>query len=141
GLTRRIWTAPDWTWSQGTARLEMMTAAPAAGFAVALDQVPANGSLVGLRLDGAAVGDFTVRPLAGAPPALRVAAPLGRGLHVLALEGLYGGHGLPGAGALRCALPGPRRRRRAEEHRQGHGVARHRETEVQAAVHGEGDQG
>jgi hypothetical protein len=101
GLARRTWTAPDWTWSQGTARLEMMTAAPAAGFTVMLDQVPANGSLVGLRLDGAAVGDFTVRPLAGAPPALRVAAPLGRGLHVLEFEALNGGQVLPGAVELR----------------------------------------
>lgn len=100
GLARRTWTAPDWTWSRSTARLEMMIAAPAAGLAVALDQVPANGALVGLRLDGAAVGSFTVRPLAGAPAALRVAAPLGRGLHVLEFEALNGG-GLPGAVELR----------------------------------------
>jgi hypothetical protein len=101
GLARRAWTAPDWTWSRGTARLEMMTATPAAGIAVALDQVPANGALVGLRLDGAAVGDFAVRPLAGAAPALRVAAPLGRGLHVLELEALSGGQVLPGTVELR----------------------------------------
>jgi hypothetical protein len=101
GLTRRAWTAPDWTWSRGTARLEMMTAAPAAGLAVTLDQAPANGALVGLWLDGAAVGVFTVRPLTGAPAALRVAAPLGRGLHVLELEALNGGQVLPGTVELR----------------------------------------
>ena len=101
GLARRTWSATDWTWNRGIARLEMMTAAPAAGFAVTLDQLPANGSLVELRLDGAAVGDFPVRPLAGAAPALRVAAPLGRGLHVLVLESLDGAQVLPGTVELR----------------------------------------
>jgi hypothetical protein len=101
GLARRTWSAPDWTWNRGIARLEMMTAAPAAGFAVTLDQVPANGSLVELRLDGAAVGTFPVRPLAGAAPVLRVAAPLGRGLHVLVLESLDGAQVLPGTVELR----------------------------------------
>jgi len=101
GLARRTWSASDWTWNRGVARLEMMTAAPAAGFAVTLDQVPANGSLVELRLDGAAVGDFPVRPLAGAAPALRGVAPLGRGLHVLVLESLDGAQVLPGAVELR----------------------------------------
>jgi len=101
GLARRTWSATDWTWNRDIARLEMMTAAPAAGFAVTLDQLPANGSLVELRLDGAAVGDFPVRPLAGAAPALRVAAPLGRGLHVLVLESLDGAQVLPGTVELR----------------------------------------
>jgi len=97
GLARRSWIAPDWTWHRGTARLEMMTAAPAAGLAVTLDSLPAGGSLVELRLDGTALGAFPVRPLAGAAPALRLAAPLGRGLHVLELDGLDGGKVLPGA--------------------------------------------
>ncbi len=101
GLARRAWRSTDWTWSRGTARLEMLTAAPAAGLAVALDQVPADGALVELRLDGTTMGDFTVRPLAGAPPALRVAAPLGGGLHVLELDSLGGGQVLPGAVELR----------------------------------------
>ena len=101
GLARQTWSAPDWTWNRGTARLEMMTAAPAAGFVVTLDQVPANGALVELRLDGATVGDFPVRPDAGAAPALRVMAPLGPGLHVLVLESLDGAQVLPGAVELR----------------------------------------
>jgi hypothetical protein len=101
GLARRTWGPQDWTWSRGTARLEMMTGAPAAGFAVGLDQVPATGSLVELRLDGAAVGDFPVRPQAGAAPALRLDLPLGRGLHVLELDSLDGGQVLPGAVVLR----------------------------------------
>ena len=96
------WAPQEWTWHRGTARLEMMTAAPAAGLAVALDRSPANGALVELRLDGAAVGHFPVQPPAGAaPPPLRVAAPLGRGLHVLELESLDGSGVLPGVVELR----------------------------------------
>ncbi len=79
----------------------MVTGEPAAGFAVTLDSVPANGALIELRLDGAAVGAFPVRPLAGTAATLRVAAPLRRGLHVLELEGLDGGQVLPGAVELR----------------------------------------
>jgi hypothetical protein len=103
-LARRAWKPQDWTWNRGTARLEMMTGAPAAGFAVALDQVPANGSLVELRLDGTAVGDFPVRPVrpsGGAAPPLRLAVALGAGLHVLELDSLDGGQVLPGAVELR----------------------------------------
>jgi hypothetical protein len=101
GLARRTWEPQDWTWSRGTARLEMMTGAPAAGFTVGLDQVPATGSLVELRLDGATVGDFPVRPQAGVAPALRLDLPLSRGLHVLELDSLDGGQVLPGAVVLR----------------------------------------
>ena len=97
---RTAWPATEWTWRQGTARLEMVTGQPAAGFAVMLDSVPANGTLVELRLDGAAVGTFPVRPLAGAAPALRVVAPLGRGLHLLEIES-RGGQVLPGGVELR----------------------------------------
>jgi hypothetical protein len=102
GLTRHAWAPQEWTWHRGTARLEMMTAAPAAGLTVALDQAPANGALVELRLDGAAVGRFPILPPAGAAaPPLRVAAPLGRGLHVLELESLDGSGVLPGVVELR----------------------------------------
>jgi hypothetical protein len=100
-LSRSSWPATDWTWRRGTARLEMLTAAAAGGFEVVLDSVPANGSLVELRLDGASVGVFPVRPPAGAAPALRPGMPLGRGLHVLELDSLDGGQVLPGAVALR----------------------------------------
>jgi hypothetical protein len=98
---RRTWPATEWTWKEGIARLEMLTPAPAAGLTVRLDTVPEKGSLVELRLDGAAVGAFPVRPLAGAAPALRVAVPLRRGLHVLELQALGGGQVLPGAVELR----------------------------------------
>ncbi len=93
---RRSWPAIEWTWHRGVARLEMFTAGPAQGFAVGLDSVPAGGALVELRLDGAAVGAFPVRPLAGTAPALRLAAPLGPGIHVLEVESLSGGQVLPG---------------------------------------------
>src|SRR6185295_19096907 len=91
----------EWTWHRGVARLEVLAGVPAAGLAVALDSVPAGGALVELRLDGAAVGAFPVRPVGGAAPALRVAAPLGSGLHVLELESLDGGQVLPGTAVLR----------------------------------------
>ncbi len=116
GLTRRAWAPQDWTWHRGTARLEMMTAAPAAGFTVALDQAPANGVLVELRLDGAAVGSFPVRSIpGGAAPALSVAAPLPRGLHVL--EARDPRPGDPGAAGrdrapLSSRAPAPPRPRR-----------------------------
>jgi hypothetical protein len=87
---RRAWPATEWTWRKGTARLEMVTGEPAAGVAVALDSVSANGALLELRLDGAALGAFPVRPLAGAAPALRAPVALGRGLHVLEIESLDG---------------------------------------------------
>jgi len=100
-LARSAWPASEWTWHRGVARLEVLAGAPAAGLAVALDSVPAGGALVELRLDGAAVGAFPVRPVGGAAPALRVAAPLGSGLHVLELESLDGGQVLPGTAVLR----------------------------------------
>jgi hypothetical protein len=101
GLARTSWAPRDWAWRRGTARLEMETAAPAAGLAVTLDSVPAHGSLVELRLDGTALGAFPVRPVAGAAPALRLVAPLARGLHMLELDSLDGGQVLPGAVELR----------------------------------------
>jgi hypothetical protein len=101
GLARTSWASRDWSWHRGTARLEMETATPAAGFAVALDSVPAHGSLVELRLDGAALGAFPVRPVTGVAPALRLMAPLAPGLHLLELDSLDGGQVLPGAVELR----------------------------------------
>ena len=97
---RRSWPATEWTWQKGTSRLEMVTGEPASGVTVALDSVPAGGALLELRLDGAALGVFPVRPLAGAAPALRAAVPLGRGLHVLEVESLDGQF-LPGTVELR----------------------------------------
>jgi len=98
---RQAWPATEWTWKDGIARLEMLTAAPAQGLTLRLDTVPEQGSLVELRLDGAAVGAFPVRPLAGAAAALRVAVPFRLGLHVLELQNLGGGQVLPGAVELR----------------------------------------
>jgi tetratricopeptide (TPR) repeat protein len=98
---RTAWPAIDWTWHRGVARLEMVAGAPVPGFAVGIDSVPESGALVELRLDGAALGTFLVRPSVGGAPALRVASPLGRGLHVLELESLSGGQVLPGIVSLR----------------------------------------
>lgn len=96
---RRAWPATDWVWNKGTTRLEMVLGEPANGVTVALDSVSNSGALLELRLDGAALGAFPVRPLAGAVPALRVAVPIGRGLHVLELESLDGQF-FPGSTAL-----------------------------------------
>ena len=98
---RRSWTATEWIWRRGAARLEMVTGDPAAGLAVTLDQVPANGAFVELRVDGAVVGAFPVRPMGGTAPVLLAAVPLGRGLHVLEVESLEGGGILPGTVELR----------------------------------------
>ena len=100
-LARRSWPATAWSWSRGTARLELVAAAPAAGLAVAFDALPANGSVVELRLDGAGLGSFPLRPAAGAAPALRLAAPLGRGLHVLEVADAQTAQVVPGAVELR----------------------------------------
>jgi hypothetical protein len=101
GLARTAWAPHDWMWRRGTARLEMVTAGPASGLAVALDALPPGGSLVGLQLDGASLGPFAVRPQGGTAPVLRVAVPVGGGIHLLELGSLDGAQVLPGAVELR----------------------------------------
>lgn len=102
-LSRRSWPATAWTWRGGVARLEMVLAEPAPGLAVALDEVPANGSVVELRLDGAALAGFPVRPApdAGRLPTLRAVTPLRRGIHILEVTTRDGGRVLPGGVELR----------------------------------------
>lgn len=100
-FSRRRWEAVDWTWRKGTARLEVVTAEPARGLAMVFDSLPADGSLVELRIDGTAVGAFPVRPSTGSSALLALAAPVGRGLHVLEVEALDGNRPLPGAVELR----------------------------------------
>jgi hypothetical protein len=99
-LSRRSWPAPAWTWRQGIARLEMMTETPAAGLSVDLDQIPKGGSIVELRLDGTGLGAFPVPPGRVATP-LRLAVPLGPGLHVLEIVDARQSQVIPGAVALR----------------------------------------
>ena len=109
-LSRRAWGPQDWISRRGTARLEMMTAAPAAGLAVALDSVSAHGALVELRLDGAVIGIFPIQapvqpaaasPAGSPPPVLRCALPVGRGLHLLELDSVDGNQVVPGGVELR----------------------------------------
>ncbi len=97
---RRSWTATEWLWRRGAARLEVVLAEPAAGVAVTLDQVPAKGAFVELRVDGATVGTFPVHPPAGTAAVLRAAVPLARGLHVVEVDSLEGGAVLPGTAEL-----------------------------------------
>ena len=100
-LSRRSWPATAWTWRGGVARLEMVLTEPAQGLAVTLDEVPEKGSVVELRLDGAALAGFPVRPAAGALPALRAMTPLRRGIHILEVATRDGGRVLPGNVELR----------------------------------------
>lgn len=93
---RSAWPATAWAWRGDLARLEMVAAAPARGLAVELHEVPAQGAVVEVRLDGAFLGAFPVRPGPAGRTALPVATPLGRGLHLLELQSTLGGRVLPG---------------------------------------------
>lgn len=97
-LSRSAWPATAWVWRRGRPRLELLPGRPARGLVVEIDSLPAEGAVVELRLDGAAVGTFPVlAPAAGGRPALTVPTPLGRGLHLLELDVAQGGRVLPGA--------------------------------------------
>lgn len=100
-LARRSWPAGEWLWSRGTARLEMVTAAPASGLHIAFDSLPAGGTVVELRLDGAGLGLFPLRPTPGVAPALRLPAALGPGLHALDVVDAQLNQIVPGSVELR----------------------------------------
>ncbi|MFP5285888.1 MAG: hypothetical protein ACLGI9_09145 [Thermoanaerobaculia bacterium] len=95
-LGRPSWPATAWTWRGNVARLEMVPASPARGFSLRLDEVPSSGSVVELRLDGALLGAFPVRPGPAGGTVLALTAPLGRGLHLLEVETTVGHRVLPG---------------------------------------------
>ena len=99
-LSRTSWPATAWTWRRDRPRLEMLAAGDASGLSMSLDEVPENGAVVELRLDGAVVGAFPVRPAATAVP-LALPVPVRRGLHLLEIESLHGGRVLPGEVRLR----------------------------------------
>lgn len=99
-LARTAWPATAWTWRRDRPRLEMLAAADASGLSVILDEVPETGAVVELRLDGAVVGAFPLRPASVAVP-LAFAVPVRRGLHLLEVESLHGGRVLPGEVRLR----------------------------------------
>lgn len=95
-FANRAWVSTDWTWRQGIARLEMMTAAPAAGLTVRLDVWPEGGTVLDLRLDGAGLGAFPVRPGTGTPPSLQLRVPLRAGFHVVEIVNAQRGQVAPG---------------------------------------------
>ena len=97
GFARRDWAATDWTFPQGRTRLELFTESPAHGIEVDLDEVPAGGTVVELRLDGAARGTFP----AGPQRSFALTLQLPPGFHVLELDNVGGGRVLPGAVRLR----------------------------------------
>jgi hypothetical protein len=100
-LGRSSWPATAWTWRGSVALLEVVPSSPARGLSLRFDEVPAAGAVVELRLDGALVGAFPVRPGPAGGTALAVAAPLGRGLHLLEVGVTAGGRVLPGEVRLR----------------------------------------
>src|SRR6185436_15242990 len=95
-LGRSRWGAEDWRWRKDVARLEMVAAGDSAGIALDLVEIPPNGAVIELRLDGADLGAFAVPAVSLGTP-LRIPVAVRRGLHVLELSSSYGGQVLPGA--------------------------------------------
>lgn len=91
-LAASAWPAPAWTWERGRARLAFLTGEPARGLEIRIDEAPAEGAWVELRVDGGVTGRFPARR--GEIIALR--APLAAGLHLLDLYTVAGGQVLPG---------------------------------------------
>lgn len=100
-LARRSWRSDDWTWDRGTARLELVVGEAASTLVLGFASLPASGAVVEIRLDGAGLGIFPVRAAAGVAPALRLAAPLGPGIHVLNVVDAQTYQVVPGAVELR----------------------------------------
>ncbi len=90
------WDPTAWQWRGPVARLDLRAARDANGFALRLDEAPANGAVVQVRLDG------TVVAVSPASPAedVRVAAAVSRGSHLLEMTTLAGGRAVPGAVSL-----------------------------------------
>jgi len=103
-LGAAAWPRTAWSWRRGQARLEMLTAVPAASVSIGIDEAPPAGALLEVRLDGAVLG--SVAATAGATVTL--AASLPPGLHLLEIDSVAGGSVLPGGVALAgSAAAGP----------------------------------
>lgn len=98
-LARRQWGAEEWGWRKEVARLELVAAGAAPGIELELAEIPAAGTVLELRLDGAELGAFAV-PASGGNLPLRIPVAIRPGLHVLELTSTYGGQVLPGAARL-----------------------------------------
>jgi hypothetical protein len=139
-LAAREWPASAWDFRGGVARLEMLTAQPAAGLRLTIDIAPKEGAAIEVRLDDLTLGAFPV----AAGGTLALAAPLPAGLHLVEVETVAGGGSvLPGA--VRLAERGDgdgnggtaaeaRSGGRADEDRQGEGVGRQGQAEVERLV-------
>ena len=99
GLAAAEWPATAWKWRGGRARLALLAAHPAPGALIAIDEGPAGGSWVELRLDGAVAGRHPAIPSAELP----LAAPISAGLHFLDVATVAGGAVYPGR--VRLAPP------------------------------------
>jgi hypothetical protein len=91
-LAARQWPPDAWHFHGGLPRLELLAAAGAGGFELAIDAAPPRGAAVEVRLDDAILGTF---PVSTDTP-LVLGAPLAPGLHLLELEAVAGGAVLPG---------------------------------------------
>jgi hypothetical protein len=98
-LARRQWGPEEWGWRKEVARLELVAAESAPGIELELAEIPAAGTVLELRLDGAELGAFAV-PASGGNLPLRIPVAVRPGLHVLELTSTYGGQVLPGAARL-----------------------------------------
>jgi hypothetical protein len=91
-LAAGAWPATAWTWERGRARLAFLTGEPARGLQIRIDETPAEGAWVELRVDGAVAGRSPARR--GETILLRT--PLSAGIHLLDLYTVAGGPALPG---------------------------------------------
>jgi hypothetical protein len=91
-LAAREWPASAWDFRGGVARLEILTAHPAAGLRLHVDVAPKEGAAIEVRLDDLTLGTFP----AAAGGTLALAAPLPAGLHLVEVETVAGGAVLPG---------------------------------------------
>ncbi len=102
-LAATAWPPTAWGWTGSVARLNLLTAADAAGLRIEVAQAPAGGALVEVRLDDAVLGSAPALPGA----AVTLATPLAAGLHRLEVESVGGGAVTPGAVALVLAGAAP----------------------------------
>ncbi|HWN42092.1 MAG TPA: hypothetical protein VNW71_07700 [Thermoanaerobaculia bacterium] len=91
-VRRSEWTYRDWALLERWARLEMVPAAPAAGFTIEIIGVPDAGAGTEVRLDGEVVAISGTRR----GDVLTVRHPVDASAHLLEIEAVSGGRLVPG---------------------------------------------
>lgn len=92
GPRRSEWSYRDWSLLARWARLEMLSAAPAAGLTIEVIGVPGAGAGAEVRLDGEVVALSSARR----GDVLTVRHPIDGGAHLLEIEAVSGGRLVPG---------------------------------------------